>query len=209
MDIYKYVDEEIESLKQSIAAEFQNSHNLLAFDEINLANAKKVATSLYSRLKSRNRQAFRHIAKRAYKEAMSEAEVLYDGEEDIDGIIAALLLAFNPVTQYVYDNEVVRKRDRFFESIISAPNRIALRDAYQRASRLWFNQAQQYTDLSFDEARTEAFKHAGVKRVMWVTEEDDRVCGGCDKRNGVIYGIDSVPEKPHMRCRCYLTAVKD
>lgn len=44
--------------------------------------------------------------------------------------------------------------------------------------------------------------------VRWITEEDDRVCGICEPRHGVLYTPSTVPPCPaHPRCRCWPVAV--
>ena len=60
-----------------------------------------------------------------------------------------------------------------------------------------------YADLVADEATLQAFKDAGVKRVRWRTEEDEKVCKYCRPLDGKVFDIDKVPPKQHWGCRCW------
>lgn len=209
---YAYADAQIDKLKGYISAEFQNEANVMLFDELNVAKVQEHGKALFGRLKSRNRIVFKRVARNAYREARAEARRAgHQGNDDIEAIetalIVALLARYHPVTGYVYANETLRKRDRLCEAISSASNRQSMREAFGRAARLWFNQSQQYVDFAVDDARMQAFSDAGVYEVMWVAEHDERTCAVCKERDGTIYPITDVPDKPHPRCRCYLRAV--
>ena len=65
----------------------------------------------------------------------------------------------------------------------------------------------QYADDVTDSARIKAFTDAGVEQVQWHTAGDEKVCQVCRERNGEIYPIDNIPDKPHRKCRCWLAPV--
>ena len=168
---------------------------MMAMDELNVIKACK---ELYSELDAANRAEFLRLARARYKDITGEDEISKKW-------LLALLLAYNPVTEYVYENEVQRKRERFAESLIASPNKLIM---IKRAATLWQRQTDQYLILVEDAAVLEAYKKLGVKRVRWVTQHDDRRCKECADRSGRIYDIDKVPSKPHRYCRCYLEPVE-
>lgn len=151
----------------------------------------------------------------AKKEATRLAGVIYDdhresedgtsGEFDAAGFVLALLLAYNPVTKYVFENELDRKRARFAESLIASntpQEEIAL------AKRLVAGMNAQFMDDVTFEAVVQAFRDNGTERVRWVTAEDDRRCKQCKSMHGKIYPIDEIPPKPHIHCRCWVEEVE-
>ena len=209
-DPYEYTDEQLPLLKEYIAAEFQNTANELPFDEINQTTVTTQAKALYKRLKSYNRKLFKKIVQRARKQAEQEAvDVGYEKSEydSESGLVAILLSMFYPVTGYVYTNEVDRKRDRMIESVISASDRRTLRDNYNRAAKLWYGQSANYADFVVDETRKDTFKRMGVQYVQWKATRDKRTCEDCAERDGTIYSIDAIPDKPHHNCRCVLIPI--
>lgn len=167
---------------------------MMAMDELNVLQASK---ELYSRLDTSNRTAFLKLARQRYADIT--------GEEDDEKIslawLLAILFAYNPVTEYIYENEVTRKRERFAESMIASANKLAM---IRRAMSLWTNQTAQFLVFVEDAAVLEAYKTLGVKRVRWVTQKDERTCPVCGPMNNKTYDINKVPPKPHHNCRCYL-----
>ena len=198
MKMYERTDTSNKKLQEIIRKEFAKSRRMMAMDELNVIKACK---ELYSKLDDTNRKEFLKLARARYKDIT--------GEEDEKKIsmkwLLVLLLGYNPVTEYVYENEVTRKRERFTESIIASANKLIM---IKRAMTLWLRQTEQYLILVEDAAVLEAYKALGVKRVRWVTQHDDRRCAECAARSGKIYDIDNVPPKPHRNCRCYLEPVR-
>ena len=172
---------------------------MMAMDELNvLQNSKK----LYTKLAKANRTAFLKLARQRYADITREE----DNETIALPWLLAILLAYNPVTEYVYENEVDRKRDRFAESMISSANKLAV---IHRAMSLWTRQTEQFMVFVEDAAVLDGYKKIGVKKVRWVTQKDERTCPVCGPMNGKIYNINKVPAKPHRNCRCYLVPVED
>ena len=182
-----------------IRREFAKSRQMMAMDELNVIRSSE---KLYAKLAEANLTAFLKLARARYKDIT--------GKEADDTIspewLLLFLLGYNPVTEYVYENEVIRKRERFAESMISSANKLA---AIKTAMSLWMRQTGQYLVLVEDASVLEAYKSRGVKRVRWVTQKDEKLCPTCSPRNGRIYPIDKVPPKPHRNCRCYLVPVED
>ena len=198
MKMYERTDSSFEKLRAKIIKEFAKSRRLTAMDELNIIKACK---ELYSKLDDNNRKEFLKLARARYRDIT--------GKEDEEKIsmkwLLVLLLGYNPVTEYVYESEVTRKRERFTESIIASANKLIM---IKRAMSLWLRQTEQYLILVEDAAVLEGYKTLGVKRVRWVTQHDDRRCEECAERHGEVYDIDKVPPKPHRNCRCYLEPVE-
>ena len=77
------------------------------------------------------------------------------------------------------------------------------------AKRLLIAVNKQFADDATFDAVVKAYEDDGVKRVRWVTAEDDRRCKECKSRHGKIYDIDKIPSKPHVHCRCYVERVDE
>ena len=60
-----------------------------------------------------------------------------------------------------------------------------------------------------DAAVIEGYKKAGVEKVMWIAERDDRTCDTCLKRDGLVFPIRDIPDKPHYGCRCTLKPITE
>ena len=171
---------------------------MMAMDEINVIRSSE---KLYTTLAVANQTAFLKLARDRYEDITGQKA---------EGIITIawlllILLGYNPVTEYIYDNEVIRKRERFAESMIASANKLAM---IRRAMSLWLGQTEQFLVLVEDAAVLEAYKALGIKRVRWVTQEDEKTCETCSPRNDRVYPINKVPPKPHRKCRCYLVPVE-
>ena len=193
---YTLADRTILRLNQKAIKLFEASKRKLwvaKFDELNVIQEIK---DLYAHLDNENRKAFIRLFVDKYKEIC--------GEEDdslAEAYIAGLLSEPHPVTHYVYETEVLRKRDRLEEAINSTKEKEAEMD---RGLRMWSQMTSWYTDFVSDGANIEALKKMGVKKVVWVAQEDQLVCRECHDMDGNIYAIDKIPNKPHLHCRCYV-----
>lgn len=174
----------------------------LKFDELNvLGEVRKVYDDSVRLAKKRYLQ----IAFEAYIAALVEALVAKEKAEGMaeDSItedwILDMLEEYDPVTLYQFFPEVERKKQRTVEAILAAQNKS---EAIDRALRLWTQQIAHYADKSVDEATIDGYKDAGVTKVRWITEKDERVCEVCRERDGKIYPINELPTRPHYRCRC-------
>lgn len=166
------------------------------------------------RLLADNKQAYIEIAAGASEEAAEDIKeatgvivkpITTDGKY-VDGI----LNEYNAVTGYLYYPEADRKRARLAEALIAAVI-AGLRADYHKElhkfANLWHTQTLQYGETVVDKTRLDTFKKNGIRRVRWVTQGDEKVCKECKERNGKIYDVDNVPEKPHYRCRCWIMPV--
>lgn len=115
--------------------------------------------------------------------------------------VEEILNGYDPVTKYIFMQEVDRKRSRHTEAVIASE--IPEKET-DKALRLWSNMVRQYADNITDRAYEETLKKDGAKEVMWVTQRDGKVCSECSERDGKMYPINKIPSKPHIGCRCYV-----
>ena len=199
MRMYERTDMSMKKLREMIRREFAKSRQMMVMDELNVIRASE---KMYEKLETANEEAFLKLACDRYKDITGE-------EADRKSTLAWLLLfllAYNPVTEFIYKNEVKRKRDRFAETMVASPNKLL---AIKRALSLWLRQTEQFLVLVEDEAALRAYKRMGYKRVRWFTQMDERRCPDCAARHGKVYSINRVPPKPHRNCRCYIEPVND
>lgn len=159
----------------------------------------EICKSLYKSLDLDNRSTFLELAQERYKATKPS------GKKPPDAAWLDLFLSeYDPVTNYVYEHEVERKRDYTAEGVNSST---AKKGMFIRGLRYWARFTAHYADAVTDHATLKALEDSGVKRVMWHTQTDGHVCEICQKRSRKIYPINRVPPKPHWNCRCWVTAV--
>lgn len=199
---YQLADKTIELLNRKAIKRFEEAKSkaaLLKFDELNVIT---ICKDLYAKLADDNQSAFLELAQEQY----AAAEPHGFKKPDM-GWLLELLLMYDPVTLYVYQNEVERKRDRTAEAINASTSRAAKAVEFRRGLSYWAQMTAHYADEVNDKATLKAFEDAGVKKVRWNTLLDGHECETCRERDGKVYPIEKVPPKPHWRCRCWLTAV--
>lgn len=206
MNIYSGADNAIRTMNRQNLKLF-GKLKLAHFDELNVI---RQVNATYDESTQTAKQKYYEIAFDAYIGAMLEAkfsnkEAMRLAEETITtDWILDMLEEVDPVTLYAFLTETERKKQRLIEALAVAHNRNAEID---KALKYWTKQIGQYAIDIVDEARIEAFRDAGIEEVMWHTEHDDSVCEICGPRDGKIYRIEDVPDKPHLNCRCWLTCV--
>ena len=184
------------------------------WDELNVLS---VVNEIYSEVEEEAERQYLDIAQRAYKEASREIIAVFPEKKDRFKplqmlFIAGLLGSYDTKTEYVYRHEVGRKKARLTESLIAINqgqdilNSQATREALRKAIGLMERQMRNMADTATDEARREAYSDAGMEKVMWITQGDEKVCKVCRPRDRVVYPVFDVPAK-HPNCRCYLVAV--
>ena len=191
-----------------------NHLDVMGFDELSAPRITTLTKQMMTRLLKANKSAYVTIAREASAEAAEDIEKvsgigvkpIKTDEKYVDGILAE----YNPVTGYLYEAEADRKRARLAEALIAAVL-VGLRAEYHKElhkfANLWHTQTLQYGETMVDKARIDTFKANGIRRVRWETEDDEKVCEECKKRDGKIYPIDGIPTKPHYRCRCWVVPV--
>ena len=150
---------------------------------------------LYAELLEQIYVYFVVIASGAYESAGGEKGIV-----DRQWLEVNVLNVYDPVTKYVFFNEVDRKRSRLIESLIASEDKVKEIDT---ALKYWSAMITQYAISTVDTATLTAYKHQGVTEVVWVSVKDKKRCIVCKERDGKAYPIDDIPPKPHIGCRCY------
>ena len=175
---------------------------------MNIAETRKHIKKLYKSVDSIIKKEYADVLAILYKEIYDEALALgFEGEpRDLDeGWIQEFFDEYNPVTKYVFSNELDRKESRLFESVVASSATAV--QSYNTAQRLLTNQIKQSAIDLEDAILILAYTDAGVQKVRWVSEHDSKTCSVCDEMDGEIFDITDVPPKQHINCRCYLVPV--
>ena len=209
---YRLADNAIAQLNKSalrLADQTKQRLTVLGFDELNVLQS---VDAMYARLDRNNRRKFRELFIARYTEVMAYLlgrELTADEEDAIDDLaeiyLSGLLDEPNETTKYTYSAEVLRKRDRAKEAILSVPTKTQKQIQLDKHIRYYQQMTKWYCDDVSDKAAIKALKDAGVKFVVWHTSEDERVCSKCKNKDGKVYPISKLPQKPHLNCRCYVT----
>lgn len=219
---YKIGDRKLKALIVTITRIFKKSRLTLDFDHINqpVRTLQAESKRVYKLLEQKNHQAYLELGYLVYIEAfketqpgMADSEISQKSKKAIsEKWLDKLQSEYSPVTKYVYSREVERKRARFFEAIVADAEAKLRRDMesdYRVAENAWIRQTRQAMIDTEDRAAITAYRDAGVRRVRWIAQRDDKVCEECERLDGLVFSIDAVPDKPHYNCRCSLEPVKD
>ncbi len=191
--MYEFTDQIISILNKKLIEIFSRLKTQASFDEIHTLQSVQ---AVYAETDDLVRQYLLLLAQHIYREYSDEEKT------NINGLwLFEILNAYDPVTKYVYINEIERKRARLFESLVASTNKSKEIDT---ALRHFSSMMRQYALTVSDKAVLQAYKDNGEQKVKWITTPDDRRCVECAKRDGKIYDIDKVPPKPHLGCRCIL-----
>lgn len=199
-DIYKYADKITKFLVREYTELFDDfKADLLKSDEINILQR---VNTLYSNMRRLTEQWMFELATRQF-------EYIQQGDYDFNLIDTVWLQEifdnYNPVTKYVYSNEIDRKRSYLYEAIMSDGE---ISNDADKALRLWCLMIGQMAIDVTDKATYTAYKYNGIERVMWISEHDSKTCDECNDLHGKVFPIDEVPEKPHIHCRCFTIPVR-
>ena len=208
MNFYAACDRAIQTMNREILKDFGRL-KLADWDEIHVIRTVK---TVYRKSVKKAKQQYYEEAFEAYLLALALLD--YDrkraypmAEKAInDDWIEKMLNEVDPVTGYRFESEAERKAERLAEEleVSNQPNQ-----AIDKAVRYWSKQCGQFAINFTDWAMLKGYKDAGVKKVMWVTQRDERVCEECSALNGLVFDIDDAPAKPHLGCRCRLVPVKE
>ena len=116
--LYKPLDDFLKRLKKKIKEMYAPLY-VSGFDQLNVIMLATNTTKLYDELDKFNRKNYLELAEHAWKWA---EEVLGKSvkKKDLEELIKDYLHGYDPVTQYVYDKEIDRKRMRLNEAILTA-----------------------------------------------------------------------------------------
>lgn len=204
--MYEYTDKVIKQLNGYYLRLF-TTIKLLKFDELNvIPSVKEVYQKCLKMAKKRYLEIARHYFDKAYSLAAKKgAKKPSKNWVDYDWLLD-MLEEYDPVTLYQFVPEMERKRDRLIEAILASTKK---KQEIDKALRYWSRQSNQYADKVTDRATIRGYQAAGIKKVRWMTEKDEKVCDDCKRLDMKVFDIDKVPDKPHWGCRCYLLPVKD
>lgn len=199
-----------------IAMRDMNRRNLRAFDRLKMLkidelNILREVRRVYEQSVELAKRRFLSIARESYIAAMIEVGTPEEqarrkaGENITTDWLLDMLEAYDAVTLYQFFHEAERKQQRLAEAILASHDKNAQVD---KALRLWSKQLAQYADNCVFYATIDGYIEAGVTKVRWETEGDDRVCADCDEMDGEEYVIDAVPDRPHWGCRCTIVPIK-
>lgn len=190
--MYQKTDKVIAYLAKQYAKLFKQ---VTSFDELNVID---ISHKIFDEAVVLTEREVTRLVKLVYDSKREGGEI---SSEDALSLVLTLMLAYNPVTKYIYKNEMERKRSRFAEGVIASE---APTEEVALATRLMIADNKQFAEDATFEAAILAYKDNGVEKVRWVTAVNDRRCKECKSRHGKIYPIDNIPPKPHRYCRCYI-----
>lgn len=190
---YFLTDQTIAYLDGQLIEQFDRLRSLLAIDKINIIGE---VNAMFSALDTLIRASLLQLANAVYAENC-EKDVHRTLDEDwLDFILAA----YDPMSKYVYYNEMDRKRARLIEALMASPDPAGeIKSTLRQMSFLCRIYAVRVTD----EAALQAFRDEEETLVRWIAEKDNRTCPVCWTRDGKVYEIEFLPPKPHPNCRCY------
>ena len=172
---------------------------------MNITQTRKHIKKLYKTTYDIIQKEYASIISSIYAEIYDEALSFgFEGNpRDLDEEwIEDFFSQYNPVTKYVFSNEMGRKESRLFESVVASSKEVA--QSYRTAERLLVSQIRQSSIDLEDAILILAYTDAGVQKVRWIAEDDSKTCGVCNELDDEIFDIDDVPPKQHLNCRCYL-----
>lgn len=176
---------------------------------MNVVGVRKHINKLYKDVYKIIKNEFVAIVNPIYQEIYDEAIALgFDGDlRNLDEAwVEEFFDEYNPVTKYVFKNEIDRKKSYLFESLVADPS-VKLQ-SYAKAEKYLVRQIKQYAVELEDAIAKVVYEDVGVKQVQWVAEDDYRTCNDCKELNGEIFDINKAPEKQHYNCRCVLVPIK-
>lgn len=208
-EVYKFTDRVIGTLNRIYISHF-NELKSISYTELNRMNSAKTVyqkvNQVYEVVEKKTEEYYLLLAQKVYK-TVSE---FFDFELVMDFLtmdwIIAELMKYDPVTKYLYFQEIDRKKSRLAEAIISSETTVKEVD---NGVRIWSNQAKQYADKIVKTAIEQVYEDNGIKYVEWRTEGDARVCPECDKLEGKVFKQEEAPNLVHYGCRCYTVPVEE
>jgi hypothetical protein len=209
MQAYKLADKAIEQINKSaltLKNKVKQNLTVLGFDELNVL---KQVEKLYDDLGKLCRKKYCELFGARYVEMLKSLGADIPDDDAIDDLaelhITELLKYPNSTTQYAFDTELLRKRDRAKEAITSALTKTLKQATMDKHLRYFAQMAMWYADFTSQDAEITALKKAGVEKVQRHELIDDRTCKTCKAAGGEIYDINKIPPLPHPNCRRWFT----
>ena len=206
---YQMADAAAAKIIKRLRQEFR--HNRLSlFDEMNVLAVRKHVEKLYANAYKIIKREFVAILSPLAEELYAEALAMgFDGNirELGEAWVDVFFGKYNPVTRYVFLNELDRKEARLFEALVASSD--DRQQSYKTAENLLIKQVKQYAGDLEDEITKVVYKDAGVKMVQWVAELDHKTCETCSGLDGIVFSIEDAPDKQRYHCRWDLVPVKE
>lgn len=177
---------------------------------MNVIQTKRHIDKLYKSVFKTIKAEFTAILNPIYEDIYDEAlDMGFDGDiRDLDEAwIEEFFDEYNPVTKYVFSNEIDRKKSRLFESLVASTFEIT--QSYRTAEKLLIRQIKQYAIELEDAIARVVYEDTGVTMLQWVAEDDHKTCETCKELDGQIFKLKDVPPKQHYNCRCYTIPIKE
>lgn len=179
----------------------------LKFDELNILGSVREVYDTAVRIA---RKRYISIAYWSYVYAMMEAGISEKDskkavdEDIVEDWIIEMMDEDNETTLYKFNTEIERKKARLVEALAVAHDKSA---EIEKALRYLTVQLAQYADEAVLVGTIHGYADAGVKKVVWVSQKDGKVCKGCKDRDGNIYPVNEIPALVHFKCRCTVEPV--
>ena len=211
-DRYRPYEAHAATLKRKLKQEF-NRLLLAGFDELNVIRVQSITESIWKRVDRFNRDAYAEMCEWTYEWVY----VQYGDKtphKDWTKVVDDWLRGYDPVTKYIYDRELERKRLRLNEGVLTTretQDRPGLTDVVRAAANLLLTQSLQYGLDLIGETELEAFHEAPEDEdalSRYNACNDSKTCNECWKLNGKVVKVSEAPHIPqHYRCRCWYTRV--
>lgn len=200
------VDKIVRKYIRLIIRKFRSLQNKsLVFDELNVMGS---VDQTYQEVNALCYKAFLEIVRVIYKRWVPDY-----GEEMFELWLLDRLEEYDPVTKYIWGNELDRKRARLVETvmadILSGKTKSETKKDIETALNYVNRQFRQTADDIAADITLKAYEDMGVEKVKWITAQDEKVCEVCEPRDGRIYSLKDCPQWPaHYNCRCILVNIK-
>ncbi|MBR3389635.1 MAG: minor capsid protein [Prevotella sp.] len=206
--LFEYTDKVVKTYLKQILKAFRRMQRrtITAFDE---ANVMLAVNSEWRGIMALIVEALKKIAAYYYRAALRTCGIKRRIDDFVvDAWLMGLLDDLDYVTHYQFNNEADRKRARLIEAVLSVFTGVEKKKQIDIAMRYLVRQFEQTADNVTSAAVIHGYEDAGIEKVEWVTQRDEKVCEECLPLDGKVFPIDDCPPCPeHYNCRCFLLPV--
>ena len=191
---YNKTDKVIDYINKQIVKSFVNMSIVASFDELNTIN---YIYEVYDKIWAVVKKSLLGLAIAQYQDFNDE------GESITELWLLDKMAQYDKVTKYRFDQEFLRKRDRFIESVIASDSK---NDEIKKAKKYISRTIAQEVLTITKEATLQAYIDLGATQIIWHTQDDTKVCPLCKSLDGKTFNIDKIPTT-HPNCRCWYEMV--
>lgn len=205
--MYEYIKDNSSAYKEKLQNQFNKTRlKLNTFHELSNMEIRKKVTGLFNKLGASNREYIENCLEDAFikRKKFKSSKEVKDYMKIIGFDLDKYFDTYSRTLLFVYLNELQRREARYAEGVIAIGDMNSA-DMLSHQKRNVSSMSKMADEVAVDAEREStllSFKHDGFKKVVWVSEMDDRVCGECELLNGQVFDIDNVPDRPHQGCRC-------